>query len=465
MKAMWERRAIPQWVAAFFATMIVFPLTAAVVTGVAYVAPSPHHAANLLTDHPLIVGFALAALAWFALALIVAPVVNSSRLNQREHDALRRRRHALQDTLDTVPVHALPPSATVRKQIAEYDSTIEKHDARWLLGVGYLTLWRNVHSAEAALLAVQRDDQLVPAARIDIERLNGSEIPNEGKLSSELTNIINNLQPPADPAQPDNPPPVDPKVIADCRTNLRRVHTAIDDYRDARRDGLIRSRNIFLTIMIVTAFVIEATTTLLVAAAVPSHIVGTLGALFALGTLTGVINRLRVASQDDGTAGSVAVEDYGGSVIRVLAIPLIAGVVATIGVYIAAALQISVAGLTLGPPTMSATPSAGSAVSAPAVGRLTTAPRGTAPAASAVVPAPTAPTAGQGQPPAPTRELPTFDAIYDWHTNRAGFFVAILFGLTPELLFNYLLQEAGTLKSQLQSSQSPTASDGKKTGT
>jgi hypothetical protein len=278
---------------------------------------------------------------------------------------------------------------------------------------GYVELRRRLHHVEEAQLHDRPLDEIVVQAVEDHMRLSGSTIPKKDELCAHLTRAVRILGPNAVPyllldsrtprdraaaAPPTDAAPASPTDEALARAILVKVRKAIDDYRDDRRDGLVRARNNLLLTVTVTGALTYAILALTLFRDVSDQAIVALCAFYLVGALVGLFRQLRVASDRD----TVVEEDYGLSFARLVHTPLFSGLAAVGGAYLAPTL--SGALLTMTTPTSSV-------------------------------------------------ETPQLSAIFDLTSNQVGLLVAAVFGLTPNLLILRLQKQAESYKTDLKSSE------------
>jgi len=368
---------------------------------------------------------------------------------------------------------------------------------RWILGSGYVDLWTRLHVIEEALLTVEPREELIGAAIYDEMRLKGSRIDNSEDLTVKLRYAVGILGPSEYPYLSVGTPPstVDPEMRtsaaqAQARIVLRDVRRAIDDFRDEARRGLVRAKvGLVLTgtLTALAAFALLAVS--IISGATPDAIMAAI-IFYLIGTVVGLLNQLRTDSQS-----IKAVEDFGLSRARVFHIPVISGLAAVGGVLVSAILFGSLHGgsllaydfptatptptvtITSTPPvtptvtatstppmTVTATLPAG-AVSSPRLQAATpdAAPAETSTPASNAAAPPAEPTVAPTQSiPAGSdavsargtepSEIPDLDVVFSLTSNRYGFLIAAIFGLTPGLLIDRLRSSAEEYKADMQSS-------------
>ncbi len=277
----------------------------------------------------------------------------------------------------------------------------------WLVGSGYIDAWKRLHSMNEALLFLDPLPLVARDALSDEMRLEGSTIPQSAALQKRLRLAVASLTragaqylmetPP--PGQPTNGAP--PADEGEARAALVQVRSAIEEFRDGRREGLVRGRNrLFATVifagitgcvLLFVAILSDATKSALVAAA----------AYYLVGGVVGLVKQLQSAAAAD----TVTQEDYGLGVVRLIHTPLFSGLAALAGVVLVQLAQ------------------------------------------------------GQGQQKTGFSLADTFNL----HTNPYGLVAAGFFGLTPALVLSSLQQRANQYRTDLSKSaasgaNSPSAS-------
>ncbi len=259
---------------------------------------------------------------------------------------------------------------------------------------------------------------------------------------------------------------VDPEQQA--RGVLRHVRNSLNEYRNARWYGLIMARNRLLaTFMLTGAILFALLSTAILSGAEASRIIAA-AVFYLVGAAVGVGNRLYSELQ-----AQSEVPDYGLSAARLITIPLFSGLGAIGGLLLVAYLPFAAA--VLNPSTTAGGAHSGVQVSdtagstAPKQSNLpvrkanpdaATAPHKTdksngqtaADAKKTVVKEPEKKAANEKK--SDTETPPTLWDIFDLKKNLIGFFMAMLFGLTPGLLFDRLQQQADKYKADLKNSQS-----------
>jgi hypothetical protein len=215
----------------------------------------------------------------------------------------------------------------------------------WTLGVGYVDLWRNAHRADEALFSAADGKSLVGGAVFDDLRLDGSQIAGASDLRQKLRIALPLLSPNAEvflnrpPATPGEEPVVgDGPSCAAARGVLKIVRRTINEYRDDRRDGLVRVRNhLYGTIIFASVMAYTLLGVLMVGVVDDREEWRTAiqaGTVFYLtGAVIGLVRELHVVVKSPGTE-----EDYGLRTARLVNIPLFSGLAGLAGVALTALL-------------------------------------------------------------------------------------------------------------------------------
>ena len=239
----------------------------------------------------------------------------------------------------------------------------------------------------------------------DALSLTGSTIADRDVLSARLRTALQAISPNSaryflprtnEPASPASRTLDDPPSEAEARAVLREIRFAINEFRDDRVDGLIRSRNRLLWVVLTVGITAYLALALALLNGIGEIQVGTIAVLYLVAALAGLLNRLRIES-----LRTSAVEDFGLHLARLIATPLLSGLAGVAGVYLIAK-----------------TPELLTVVN-PASG---------------------------GLPP------PDLAAIFDLSVNQSALLVAAVFGLVPSQLFSGLQRQADRFQTDLEKS-------------
>jgi len=208
-------------------------------------------------------------------------------------------------------------------------------DPAWLLGCGYTSVWRRLHRADECLLTLEPEAAVVGAALYDELRVQGARMPKVDSLTQKLRQAIV-IMDPASGAYLDHPPRTNGKQHDDevpaARAVLRAVRHSINEFRDDRRDGLVRARNNLFGTALYTGLVAYLVLGLAMITGAPRGSVASAVACFLVGATVGLFRHLRLASARD----TVMEEDYGLATARLIQRPLFSGVAAVGGVILTA---------------------------------------------------------------------------------------------------------------------------------
>ncbi|HEY3079373.1 MAG TPA: hypothetical protein VGM69_05650 [Chloroflexota bacterium] len=334
--------------AGLLATGPIAPVAAAVL---AAVVPAPG-------VPPLVVAAGYFVACWLTLALIchLFGFTAADRANRESYDELRMRRDELGDRLEAAcrtrhtPCRSsgasggCPSCREMRTHLQAIDRALGRRGLQWFLGWGYIDLWHRVHRVEEALIDVESPEAVLADARFDELRLAGADGLNTSALAGRLKAAITRLRALAASAGAESGREAEPRTPAshasarstsetELRACVRHVRRAVNEYRDQRRAGLVRARNYLGAAVAATGIALYALLWVGIGARLPEQLIQTIAALYLVGALVGLFNRLNVDS------GKHAVgNDYGLSFARLVATPLLSGVGAILGVAVVALL-------------------------------------------------------------------------------------------------------------------------------
>jgi hypothetical protein len=212
--------------------------------------------------------------------------------------------------------------------------------ARWVLGTGYVDLYRQLHAADAALYLVQSAAEVVASGKYDSLRLDGAtSIPNWKTLQSTAQDAMPLVGGPTvrllngTPADAADAPPeaatTSPTEQAMGRSVLRDIRVVISDFRDGERANLVRARNKLAWTGTITAIAAYALLVLAILGHAPPLAVITGVGYFVVGAAVGLFNQLR----NDWNSGA-GEEDFGFHRARLFYTPVLSGLAAVGGVVV-----------------------------------------------------------------------------------------------------------------------------------
>jgi len=339
--------------------------------------------------------------------------------------------------VDLAVAEATEQCAFVRSKLVDRPQPI---GAEWLLANGYVDLWKRIHRTEEALLMIEPEPDLLRDGLHDDARLHNSRIAGGDLLLRRLGGAIAMISPRvaaflSDDARrgippvnagaagaggtatetgaaatgdlsagtaPPPGPPASGAVSDEARSLLRQVRLAINEYRDSRREGLVRARNnLYATVVFtgLTGYVLLVIA--IIAGAKPKQIVAA-ASFYLVGGLVGLCRELSRASSD-----TTLQDDFGFGVARLIHTPLFSGLAAVGGVVLTSIFPALI------PPSGSATGAAGTS----------------------------------------THQILDLTQIFDLSRNQGGFVIAAVFGLSPNLLLSRLQRQVEQFKTDLKSSE------------
>lgn len=237
--------------------------------------------------------------------------------------------------------------ATMRRQFIAAE--LESHGARWVMGSGYIDLYRQLHAAEAALLLVRPAQDVVASGFYDGLRLDGAaEIPNWKTLQETVHKALplvggadvalltgTPAEAAADAGKTPAPPTAEQNILG--RVVLRDIRQTINEFRDGERAKLVRARNQLAWTGTITAIAAFALLALVTLSSAPPVAVVTGVAYYVVGAAVGLFNQLRTDWN-----GATAQDDLGFHRARLFYTPVLSGLAAVGGVAIVALLHESV---------------------------------------------------------------------------------------------------------------------------
>jgi hypothetical protein len=324
------------------AAFVLFPASVSGITAVLYVADRRWHG-MLNRDEPrtLLWGLLIAFVLWLVMAF------SACRRFARAESASPRTYGELRVRLDQLAsrVHAgcpgsggTPAERQAREQldIVAADLAPGSIGLRWLTLTGYVDAWRRLHRIEEALLQVEAEDAVLAEALSDALRLQSSAIPQHESLLTLIRTAVRSLSPTAarfigDPPAA-HPAPADdsPAAAAEARAALVEVRNAVNQYRDARRAGLVHARNNVLVTVVWTGLTAYALLVFAILGGASRRSIGAAAVFYLVGALVGLFKQLRSVSAAD----HVLQDDFGLSIARLVHTPLFSGLAALGGVVL-----------------------------------------------------------------------------------------------------------------------------------
>jgi hypothetical protein len=333
------------YLTALVASSAAVPIVASMITVAVYVArfSATWH---LWIAVPL--GAIITVIAWLLFAIPCRRFASAISANRCSYGSLinqlrdlRARLHVLDDRQQGNS--GASPSSTFKIALAEAHTWCDDIEwglkcqgLCWLLATGYINMWKLLHHAEEALIEIEPVEAVINKTVHDELCLQDSNIDNSEVLLDKLRIAVKKLSPSAtvyltkqpreqetssDPQSKDNPIWSDSEMEA--RATLREVRRTLNEYRDDLWEGLIRTRNRLMMIVVITGFLAYILLSLPIVGDVdPSYVVAAT-IFFLVGAIVGLFNRLHLETQTNN-----AVNDYGLTMARVIATPVLSGLAA-----------------------------------------------------------------------------------------------------------------------------------------
>jgi hypothetical protein len=252
---------------------------------------------------------------------------------------------------------------------ADLDSFLYRSPAglQWVLGIGYINAWGKLHRAEEALIEVEPVEMVIRGALHDKLAIQDSNISSRDELLMKMRQAVKELYPAMESRFRTNRPGEDSeeihklkkylKQIADkvgidldddlsdkstenqvisaeaearARLTLREVRRTLNEFRDRLWEGLVRARNQLAGTIFVAGLVTHILLTIFILSSIATPNEFLAAAIFYMvGAVAGLLGRVHRESQI-----STAVDDYGLSLARLVATPLLSGLAGIGGVFL-----------------------------------------------------------------------------------------------------------------------------------
>lgn len=324
--------------ARFLPGLALLPTFAAVSTIVLYLAgwPEPDDGGAVIG-----VGLGIAVLGWLVVSvLFFGPLTRVESAAGDTYDQLRTRVLSLRARVDahrSAPPDAGAPGGSALAEAALIVADLEREMApagpasqKWLLGTGYVNLWRRVHRAEEALLELAPRDELYGVALHDRALLGRLRVDGAQDLRDALTGILGTPDGAAAPAARETA--IALLDMPDARALVRQARYTAHAYRGDLWDKLVNLRNRLVATMFLTTLGTYGLLAVAVLQEADADAVAGAVALYLVGAGVGLFRELYATANR--RAGMVF--DYGLGYVRLLAIPVLSGIAAIGGVAIVA---------------------------------------------------------------------------------------------------------------------------------
>lgn len=352
--AVWARA----YGAALVASLVVIPTIASVVTLGLYFSPPLLLIAQPALDwYPVVFGALFTLIVWCIGAVFGSYFTTVAGANARSYGLLISRLSQLEarlsvvDSLDWSEKLADYQRIALREahvNLADLKSYLSRYPAglQWVLGIGYVNAWLKLHRADEALIDVEPPEMVIGGALHDMLSLENSQIGNRDKLLAKLVQAANDLDPAATVYFKEHRPDKNSAAVtvdtknsipstqeqARARFVLREVRQALNDFKDFLWAGLVRARNSLLGVIALTGLL---TYVLLCAALLAGDPASNRSAIIAAtafymaAAIAGLFGRV----YRELTIGTTF-DDYGFSLARLIATPLLSGLAGVSGVLV-----------------------------------------------------------------------------------------------------------------------------------
>ncbi len=350
---------LADFLGALVLTLPVTPVAASLITVVASASASSAPPGSLdLRGHPMIVLPLNFLLSWLGLSLTccLLGLARSERVNFSSFSDLRTRLSTLEvwcgPTLDVAvadckgrirdDLDRCRARAELRGHVVAIRTEMATKGPQWVLGVGYLSLWRRLHRAEALLPYLESTGSL--RARADQLHLQIAGSTISGTATDRVDETLKALGNSDDPAEgePDrrNGTTHPTGKLATkgwaARASLSQTQLSIDEFRDGRYAQLVSARNQLAATNAATGIALYALLWLAIVAQVNEPTVRAATAFYLVGALVGLFSVLYTQS-----GAQSAVDDYGLTLTRMLVTPQLSGIAAVLGVVITTMLSVA----------------------------------------------------------------------------------------------------------------------------
>lgn len=205
-----------------------------------------------------------------------------------------------------------------------------KKSRSWILGTGYVSVWRMWHSADEALIDIETDEQVVAGALYDKLRIQGSEIAHSEDLVNTLEAAVRALmesktqhsQNQATQGSQSSMSTASPRMAeTQARASVREIRGILHHYSDNLWETIVRARNNLLITGIVSGFLLYVLLELALLSEIQPLVLIGAATFYVVGALVGLFSSLYSSSREDISP----VADFSLTVPRLLVTPLLSG--------------------------------------------------------------------------------------------------------------------------------------------
>ena len=275
------------------------------------------------------IGVGVALLCWLAIAALSAGNLTAKGSNERAYGEVKARTRTLAARFSNVTDDGSTAYAEIKEHLNWLGGQLEDPtaDSAWASGVAYLDAWVAVHRAEEALLEFAKASDLAGEILHDQLRVRSSRLGAESTLLSQRLDEAAKALGLGENGRARAA--VDPSALAEARAVAREVRHAINDFRDARWDGLVRARIRLTKSTQMTSWTAYLLLGIAIVLDAPPGAIGAAVVFYLVGAVIGLFARLRSDARLD-----EAVEDYGLAVARLRQTVVASGLAALAGVVL-----------------------------------------------------------------------------------------------------------------------------------
>ena len=242
----------------------------------------------------------------------------------------------------------------------DLDSLLYKYPSglQWVIYMGYINAWGKLHWSEEALIEVEPVEMVIRGALHDKLAIQDSNLSSRDELLKKMRHAVKELYPAMESRFRTNRPGEDDEEIhklkkhlkqideklgidldddlfdtnldnqvisveaeARARLTLREIRRTLNGFRDHLWEGLVRARNNLFATIFIAGLVTHILLIIFILSSVPtqSELLATV-VFYMVGAVFGLAGRIYRESQI-----STAVDDYGLSLARLIATPILSG--------------------------------------------------------------------------------------------------------------------------------------------
>jgi hypothetical protein len=320
-------------------------------------------------------------IAWLFIAVILVYFSTFEGGNARSYGLITTRLRQLEAGLDEMNAQYLDRKSTnlaeyqleARREANESFADLKRYlykfpaGLQWVLALGYINAWGKLHRAEEALIEVEPVEVVIRGALHDKLAIQNSTISNRDELLQKLKEAVKELNPAMESRFKTYRPEeaneeiwqlkkavkkiaakigfdldddfsdksienqtITAEAEARARLTMREVRRVLDDFRDHLWEGLIRARNQLASTIFAAGLVTHILLCIFILSGNPTKDEYLAAAVFYMvGAVAGLFGRIYRESQR-----STAFDDYGLSMVRLIANLLLSGLAGIGGVLL-----------------------------------------------------------------------------------------------------------------------------------